>query len=113
MDDRPADGIVACQDCIEHCRESMRNCVVERCAVLGRTVGDICGEATERPRSARCRQLQLAYELEVELESLDLGAVLRERQCEHFLSSAAAGDPDEEAGVLEQDPDVESRRCDG
>src|SRR5699024_1392551 len=110
---RAAHLCVAREDGIEDGCESVRNRVIVRCAMLRRVRGDVCRETAERPGAALSRQVQFTYELQIELESFDLGTVARERQGEDFLSSAAARDHDEEARVLEHHPRVETCRCDG
>src|SRR5699024_11315965 len=68
LNDRAAHRVVAREDGIEDGCESVRNRVIERCAMLRRVRGNVCRETAERPGAALSRQVQFTYELQVELE---------------------------------------------
>src|SRR5699024_12375193 len=80
LNDRAAHRVVAREDGIEDGCESVRNRVIERCAMLRRVRGDGCRGAAERPGAALSREGRFTYERQREVERFDRGTVARARR---------------------------------
>src|SRR5699024_877550 len=87
--------------------ELVRDREVECTAMLFGVCRDVCGEAFEGPRTPVTWQVQLSNQLLVELEGVNLGAILGEGECENLFRGAATRGLDQEPRILQHHLRVE------